>query len=272
MITKSIVTEDTADVSDMYTPLSVAKEEIWRRWNDKALRKKVEDILGDVPNIIKDGPKALLFRNIASPNFEFKRFVELSGKVELKPACIEYHHDKFCTRNQDKLHLGRLVLFKGKDKNGDRIVRHKKIIDLKREENQRFSDICTLDGNKLIDFHHKFLGNLFKEVAIEDLSSWLMKKKGKDMTSVTSVYPHVLVLFLCHGIFFESFFIDHNKDERAFTFEIIKPAFDEIKKQFGLKPLIVRLFLKEEEGDSFWQYYYDDEDIRKVAIPGYPKL
>ncbi|MDR3559494.1 MAG: hypothetical protein P4L58_03780 [Candidatus Pacebacteria bacterium] len=30
------------ELLEIYTPLSVAKEEIWRRWNDKELRKKVE--------------------------------------------------------------------------------------------------------------------------------------------------------------------------------------------------------------------------------------
>ncbi len=38
------------DIKEIYTPLSVAKKEIWRRWNDKELRKKVEDFLGgDMP-------------------------------------------------------------------------------------------------------------------------------------------------------------------------------------------------------------------------------
>jgi len=31
------------EVNKIYTPLSVAKKEIQRRWKDKKLRKKVED-------------------------------------------------------------------------------------------------------------------------------------------------------------------------------------------------------------------------------------
>lgn len=42
------------DIKDIYTPLSVAEKEVWRRWNDKELRKKVEDFLGgDVPEFLK---------------------------------------------------------------------------------------------------------------------------------------------------------------------------------------------------------------------------
>jgi hypothetical protein len=40
-------------LENFYTPLSEAKREIWRRWNDKALRKKVEEFLdGDVPKML----------------------------------------------------------------------------------------------------------------------------------------------------------------------------------------------------------------------------
>lgn len=29
------------EVDNIYTPLAIAKEEIWRRWNDQALEKKL---------------------------------------------------------------------------------------------------------------------------------------------------------------------------------------------------------------------------------------
>ena len=46
--------EEEFDIKDIYTPLSVAKKEIWRRWNDPVLRKKVEEFLGgDVPEVLK---------------------------------------------------------------------------------------------------------------------------------------------------------------------------------------------------------------------------
>lgn len=35
--------KEKLDISSLYTPLSEAKEEVWRRWNDKALRRKYED-------------------------------------------------------------------------------------------------------------------------------------------------------------------------------------------------------------------------------------
>ncbi len=65
-----------AEVNKIYTPLSVAKEEIWRRWNDKALRKKVEDFLGvNLPEPFKNEPRAVMLRYIATPNFEASFFI-----------------------------------------------------------------------------------------------------------------------------------------------------------------------------------------------------
>ena len=65
-------------VDDIYTPLSVAKKEIWRKWNDKKLRKKVEYFLeGNISEFLKDEPTAYLARHIVSPNFEFSCFFVL---------------------------------------------------------------------------------------------------------------------------------------------------------------------------------------------------
>lgn len=64
------------DIKEIYTPLSVAKKEIWRRWNDKDLRKKVEDFLGgELPKALRSKePGAVLSRDVISPNKEFSIF------------------------------------------------------------------------------------------------------------------------------------------------------------------------------------------------------
>jgi hypothetical protein len=68
------------------------------------LRRKVEDFLITVPQPFQDGPKAVLSR-IASPNFEFFRFLDLSWDANLPPLIIEYFSDKFVTHNVNKLSL-----------------------------------------------------------------------------------------------------------------------------------------------------------------------
>lgn len=47
-------------LENFYTPLSKAKDEIWKRWNDEELKKKVEKFLGgDLPKYFKGNPKAV---------------------------------------------------------------------------------------------------------------------------------------------------------------------------------------------------------------------
>src|SRR4030042_2175704 len=105
------------DIKEIYTPLSVAKKEIWKRWNDKELKKKVEDFLGgDLPEVFKRKPKAALFRFIATPNLEFRNFFDLSKMSKLDPVYVEFLEDRFCTRNQDKVCLGRIIISDGKNK------------------------------------------------------------------------------------------------------------------------------------------------------------
>ena len=74
-----------AEMENIYTTLEEAKVEIWRRWNDLDLRKRVEDFLkGDIPDILKVSPRAVLSRHVTSPNFELLYFLELSKKTELR--------------------------------------------------------------------------------------------------------------------------------------------------------------------------------------------
>jgi len=50
------------DIREIYTPLSVAKKEIWKRWHDPILRKKVEDFLsGDILMVFKKSIKLKYF-------------------------------------------------------------------------------------------------------------------------------------------------------------------------------------------------------------------
>ena len=120
--------EENKSVEEMYTSLSEAKEELWRRWSDKELRKRVEEYLVEVPEVFKNEPKIALFRNIASPNFEFQLAIETATMAGFKLVFMEFLKDKFCTRNLDKVHLGKIRFIKN-DKSEKYIISKKNIID-----------------------------------------------------------------------------------------------------------------------------------------------
>jgi hypothetical protein len=245
------------DINKVYTPLSVAKKELKKRWNNPELMKKVEEFLGEIPDVFKKEPRTILFRFIATPNFEFKIVSEMSKMVNLKPVFMELLNDKFCTRNQDKVYLGKMRFFDEKYGKSHSITSCKKIIDLEKNEGKKFKNMKTLWGDSFIDFHNKLFSFYYKDAEKIDCSIFY-KKNGE---SNYEVYLKIFAICICKGILFENYFVDVNKDEKKFAKEVILPAFEKVKKMFGVKPLIVPLLSNNGQGNLLWQYYPDS--IRK---------
>jgi hypothetical protein len=238
---------------NIYTKLSEAKKEVWRRWNDKELREKVEKFLGKkIEKFLKDSPKAYLGRNVASPNFELKYFLDLAKESGLNPSIIEYHSDKFIPENKNKYHLGNMYFFDGISNHKEYKIDAYKIIDFNKSKGKRIKNIKTLWNEKLIDFHHRILSDHLKvkNVVYNDFSSWL-KKNG---AISKKFYTNYLAIFLCHGILFENYSSKY-KGEKKFSLEVVAPSFKKIESIFGIKPLIVPLEPIKDEADLIWYCY-----------------
>lgn len=238
----------------IYTPLNVAKKEIWRRWNDENLKKKVADYLGDIPEPFKNGPRAVLSRHVISPNMEFNYFYNLAKEIELEPLGLEGVIDNFCTANPDKSSLGKMPIIKiKKGCEGYAEKRYFRAIDLGKNEGEKICDIKTLWGENFVEFHHRILNSLFPDIEIFDDFIWF--KKNNCSISPESYYSRFLSFFLCFGVLFENFYLDRN--EIKFTNEVVVPNFLSIEKKFGVKPLIVPLAPLEDETSFYWQCYPD---------------
>jgi len=156
----------------LYTSLEEAKKEIWRRWNNAQLRKSVEDFIENVPVVFGCEPRACLARFVASPNKEYKIFLNLAKQVELKPVGWEYLHDKFCTINHDKLYLGKMIFLTDEKLPGTTIECCHRIIDFGETENAPIEAIKTKWGESLVDFHHRLLIIAGLSIELSDASSW----------------------------------------------------------------------------------------------------
>lgn len=241
---------------DIYTPLEEAKEEIWRRWNDQALKEKVTRFLGDIPVVFQAGPRACYDRNVISPNNEFIEFLSLSRTTHLKPLGFEYFADKFVSGNIDKYYLGIMPFHKGVNRKNQRIYQYKRIIDFNKFDGKSFKNITTLWGENLIDFHHRLIS--MKSLAIDkyDASLWLMLNGG----NASDYYLKSLALFICHGILFDNY---DEGEEEEFDRQVVFPAIKEITKLFHHKPLIIRL-LPPGEAYDLWCYSYPGEIEQEV--------
>ena len=239
----------------VYCSIYEAIEELEKRKNNKKIDEHLDNnIVGGVPELLKEGNGLVLFRNIANLNYETTRFVILTDALENhKPIIFEYHEDQFNNRNENKFYLGKISLYKGENKKGESMFEHKTIIDINDSNSKPLHSIETIYGKKLIDFHHeKFFERFgFMKESVHDLSWWLHQNGGK----ASEYYKKFLMLFLKNGILLENFL--PNGVEQRLVREIVLPAIIEIEKETGMRPLIVALEPTSIEGNKFWLSYMD---------------
>lgn len=251
---KKILKRKKIDTIDhLYTPLSVAKREIARRSRDPKLQQKVLDYIdGNMLPCLVDGPRALLSRHVASPNYETLFFMELAKIMDLPPTLIEYTQDKFVDKNFCKYHLGRLFVEQGYGRNGGMKMAAHTIIDFNKHRGKKINDIETKWGENFVDFHHRLLHHVLHvhDDHVFDFSEWFQNSCAK---SGDDFYSQYLALFVAHGVLFENFLL--NEEEYEFTQTRVIPSFKKIEKLFGVKPLIVPIQPPKFERDPYWAYY-----------------
>lgn len=246
---------------EIYTSIEDAKEEIWKRWNNKELKKKVEAYLGgNIPEPFKKEPRAVLARPITTPDIEHMHFLKMSSQLNLNPCSFEYTEDKFYTINEDKLALAKMNFYCGKDEEGKEKIDIKKIIDFRGVEGNKIKDMKTLWGENFVDFHHKILKSTSSNIELFDGSDWY-KSMGKN---AIEYYPYFLSIFIRNGVLFENFLLD-DEVEGKFTHDVVLPAFRKAEILFGIKPLIIPAIPREKINDQYWWCY--PKSIKELVEP-----
>ncbi|MFA5986084.1 MAG: hypothetical protein WC819_01895 [Parcubacteria group bacterium] len=240
-------------MSDFYVTPETASVEIQKRWQNEEVKTKVREYLqGDIPEVFLREPRSILFRNICIPGSETKRFLECSQKMSLLPINLEYLADKFCTRNADKLQYGRLDVCEKMNKNNEPIIRSTRIIDFIANDNKSLADIATTWGEPIVDFFHASFDAMgMARPEIYDLSAWLVCHGKK----ANEYYKQFFALCIAHGVLCDNFGADGG-DENNFFYEVVRPAFDHVTQEFGMKPLVVQIF-SDEEIEQCDQWYFD---------------
>lgn len=244
------------DVSDiMFTPLE-AVEELKRRRQDPELQKKVEEYLkGDIPDYFRHGPILYLARHIATPNFETLRFIRLMEHLGVKTVITQDSKGLFVSQNCVKRALGKLPIFRRHSQKGNRLheqYENVTIVDFNESDGKPFSEIKTLWGEKLTDFHTRLFSELMSEkVESPDDAAWIDRHHRENLLEH---YKHLLALFVVHGIFFENYNMD-DSHEVDFVRHILRPACRFIEERFGYRPIITQVFPTTFESYHFWISY-----------------
>ncbi len=233
----------------VYVSLSEAVEQLHARRADVNLQKKLRKVLeNSVPDKLFTEPRVVLARHLITPNHEVIRFLAVPDSLGMKPLFFEYLSDKLIYKNPAKYRFARLAFFSGFGKKKGIKLKHTNIIDFDTAHGKPIKSVETTFGPSLVDFHHNLLLSRFPylEEALFDGSDWYAENGG----TPEKFYEKFLALFISNGILFENFLLDQK--ELQFTKEIFSPAFINISKRMGVKPLIVALEPTQIEGDEFW--------------------
>ncbi len=240
------------NLDDIYTPLEDAKKELERRWKDEKLKNRVEEYLGyeHLPKYFFEKPHAISIEDVATPNLYCWTFIGKANEIGLDPFHFEFLDDIFITTNHDKASLAKMSFYHGLDDNGKMIKTVEKIINLDgREEKKKIKEIITFSGESLVGFHHKLMLKNFPEAKIFDGSEWF-KNNG---LLAKNYYKHVLAMTICHGILFDNF-LDYGYEAKLVS-DILLPAINDVKKEFGLRPIIVSVAPTGKVFEDHWLTY-----------------
>jgi len=251
------------EVSDIYVSLDFARGEIKRRWDNTELRRTVEEAIGQHywPEL-KEQPYGVLWRCLPSPDNGFTFFVQASQWIGLPSFLPEYIEDKFVHLNPEKRCLGRLSLTMP-----DGVKVTCDIVDWQANQGKPMTEVVLKTGEGLASFHHRLFELAGYQTIRRDLSPWWISLKPAH-------YYYYLAHFIAHGVLFEVFDTE-NSHEDVFTQEIVLPNLERVEREFGMKPLVVRIYPPDqtEDEDFYWNSYpphvndYIVEYARKHNLP-----
>lgn len=243
----------------VYTPAHEAMEVLEKRQgNEEIIRYLKETSPAPIPDVLINKKCAVSFVQIATPNYEIRRIINIIDLMEgFTPLFFEYTQDKFTDNNEWKYNLGKLTFFLGNGKKGGEKLKRITIMDFNQYKGKKLSDVRTLWGQSLVDFHHELFKDVYprtrgKSIQFFDGSNWFAESGGHPQT----YYKHFFKLFLANGILFENYML--NDKEEWFTKNIVLPALLEIRNEINIKPLIVNAQPTNIEGRPFWTYQPSD--------------
>ncbi len=238
----------------MYMSFNDAIQELEKRKSNTELATAIKKYFPyDIPEPLRTEQRCVLFRQVATPNFEIRRFLFLTGFSNLKPLLWEYYADKFTSNNVMKKYLGKIPIITGYSKTGAQLTQFKTIIDFNKSNGIPLLDVKTKNNISLIELHHelfKHCGISHKKDMFFDSSKWFNQIGG----TANEYYISFMALFLQNNIWFENFIFD-DVHERKFLKEIVLPGIKRLYDETGFKPLIVALEPTDIENNMFWYSY-----------------
>jgi hypothetical protein len=195
-------------------------------------------------------PRAILFRQIATPNYELRRFLRLCARSDYAPVILQYHADRMSCHNTFKRSLVAPMFLEGISRNGQPFFRRHHLINVETIERLRLSEVVVA-GRSLPDVHTNLL-----RIALPNDTFQLVEG-----SSLLSSYPagardYYVDLFAALGsdlLLLEDFMTDD--EEAGFFDRVVRPAFDTACSILGKRPLVRRLCDNRRMPSPLWYAY-----------------
>lgn len=213
--------------------MKVAVQEIKRRRTQPELFRRLRNFLHDFP-FPDNRPFLALARHVASARMEDMTFLDMSRQADMPPVWLTYNQDRFCFSNREKRQLVESRVAERQGRKGGYTGPGFCLMDNpKLHDGQPLNTLNVRTGTDLAAFHHSLrsAAGLDRYTTL-DISNWLHARGGR----AEVYYKPLLALFLAHAILVEDF-------EVAGTFKcrIVERAIADLDREFGLRPLIVRM-------------------------------
>lgn len=225
----------------MYVSNSQAADLLATRHN---LRTTVEEWWQEkgwgIPALPMHQNMTILARHIGTFRYEDALFFEMAQQAGLHPAWMEYRGDRMFAGSNSKRSLCHPKMSEGRrNKNDELIVATRKLTNPNQWEGKRLDTILFENGQPMIEWHNAHQNSMLTGESFSrfDITPWY-----RAIGSVKEYYVGLLSLFIAHGVLFEDY---HGGESAggldAFTQEVFTPAWELVRNQFGVKPLIIKL-------------------------------
>jgi len=239
-------------MKDIYTPIEIAAELLEENRQNTENRERVAQYLGNIlpSNCLElEQPVAILARYVSRATAEDIIFADISQDAGFVPYWSTYKSDKFTTRNPEKVETIRPPIKWAKGQRTRSWV---------VEQDKRMGGVGELDtifdcsssafqqGIRELVFSRRGMTGLVKNQF--DMAEWYKfqaQRFGYNCGNLAPYYyPATMALATTFCALFEDFDGGpnaNNGDLSVFKNNVVYPAIAKVRKELGLKPVIVRL-------------------------------
>lgn len=195
-------------------------------------------------------PRAILFRQVATPNYELRRFLRVCRRQRFEPVILRYHADKMSCHNQFKRSLVHPMFVKGIGKGGKPYFVKRHLLRIDTVDNFPMREI-TLAGKSLPDFHDCLLKDALTGFDVRTIegSDWF----GKYSRGARDYYVEIFSQLNGGMVLFEDYSSD--KLEAEFFEGVVRPAYNAACAITGERPAIIPLCPNRRMVSPLWYAY-----------------